>query len=187
MCNVKPFTIENTKGIFDILEQCQGIEQDNKWHPEGDVFNHSIQTVRWAFRETFDIDLILAALLHDVGKQKIRSGHENISCELLQPYISIKTLFLIKHHMRIWNYILGDMKKLSKCKFLANHPWFPELIQLARFDKNGRNPNVNIYYNKEDIINRLNMASENHFRIPEHLKDEIKKLTLDGIKEIENR
>jgi hypothetical protein len=160
------YTKESTKEIFEILERCHSIQQDPKYHPEGDVLNHSLQTAQWAFRETNDIDLILAALLHDVGKIIESYGHEKIGCELLKGHVSTKTLFLIEHHMRIWAYINGEMKKLSSCIFLANHPWLPELIQLARFDKKGRNPNKNLEFVPNDIIDRLNKATQNHFSVP---------------------
>ena len=180
------FTLDNTKEIFFHLENCQGVEQHKEWHPEGDVFDHALQTVKWAFRETDDVDLILAALLHDVGKQVKSLGHEQYSCELLKGCVSTKTLFLIENHMRVWYYINGEMKKLSKCKELAEHPWLPELIQLARFDKKGRNPNVKVKYDKDDLIERLNKASMQHFRIPEGLKKEIQKITVAGLIERQN-
>ncbi len=58
--------------------------------------------------------------------------------------------------MRIWNYLKGEMSKLSKCQFLASHTWFTQLVQLARWDKMGRNPNWKVKYNKENIIERFN-------------------------------
>jgi len=177
------FTLEDTKEVFELLESTKGVQQNLIWHPEGDVFEHSLQVVKHAFRETNDVDLILAALLHDVGKKEDMHEHEKHSCELVKDYVSVKTLFLIKEHRRIWYYLLGEMKKLSKCKELAEHPWLPELVQLARFDKKGRNPNVKSKYDKEDIIERLNKCAENHFYIPEGLKDEIREITISGIKE----
>ncbi len=158
------FTLNNTKEIFNLLEATQGIEQDPKWHPEIDVFNHSLQVVNLAFRESNDIDLILAALLHDVGKAEIKLGHDERGCKLLEGLVSIKTLFLIEHHLRIWNYLDGSMKKLSKLKFLIEHPWLPELIQLARWDKKGRIANKKIDYDREIIINRFNMKIDNRFK-----------------------
>ena len=157
------FTNEFMEPLFMTLEQCRGVKQMEVHHPEGDVFNHSLQVLYCAFRETIDTDLILAAMLHDVGKMENSLGHEKISIGLLKPYVSLKTLWLIEHHMRIWYYILGDMRKLSKVKEMAGHPWLPELVQLARFDKMGRNPNRTIKYNKSNIMERLNMCIEKRF------------------------
>lgn len=163
------FTVENTKEIFYLLESCQSTEQNIKYHPEGTVFAHSLQVMNHAFRETDDTDLILAAMLHDIGKYIESHGHAEIGVQLLRDYVSVKTLFLIEHHMRVWSYLEGEMSKLSKCQFIASHPWLPQLIQLARWDRMGRNPNRKIKYDKEDIIERLNKKIPSHFGIPGRL------------------
>lgn len=43
---------------------------------------------------------------------------------------------------------------------------------LDRFDKKGRNSNIKVKYNKEDLIERLNKASKQHFKMPKGLKEE---------------
>ncbi|GAH10311.1 unnamed protein product [marine sediment metagenome] len=65
--------------------------------------------------------------------------------------------------MRVWAYIHGEMKKWKKCKDLVEHPWFPELIQLARWDNMGRVKNLKVEYTRQDIIDRLNKAVKNHW------------------------
>jgi len=146
--------------LFDVLEGTKGIEQKDEHHPEGDVFNHSLQVLYHGFRESNDTDLLLAAMLHDIGKAGNLLGHEKIAVEFLTGYVSIKTLWLIEHHMRIWYLTLGQMRKLSKVHYLINHPWIPELIYLARWDKMGRNPNRNIKYDRQTIKNKLNKCVE---------------------------
>lgn len=165
------YTPENTKMIFWFLERCKGVEQSPTWHPEGDVFKHSLQVGALACRESNDVDLILAAYLHDVGKIILSREHPRIGCVLLYQYVSPKTLFLIKHHMRIWAYLNGEMKKRSKCQYLVTHPYLSQLIQLGRWDHMGRNPGRVIKYDKEMIIERLNKCIDKHFSIPDYLKD----------------
>jgi len=151
--------------LFTTLEQCRGVKQMEHHHPEGDVFNHLLQVLHHAFRESIDTDLILAAMLHDVGKMENSHGHEKIAIGMLKPYISTKTSWLIENHMRIWYYLLGEMKKLSKVKELAGHPWLPELVQLARWDKIGRQPNKVMAYSRDDITSRLNLCVEKHWGV----------------------
>jgi len=157
--------------VFELLDKCQYIEQMSNHHPEGNVLVHSLQVFGYAVRETNDVDLALGALVHDVGKIKESKGHESIGCELLKSFVSVKILFLIKNHMRIWFYLKGEMKKLSRCIWLANHPWMNELIQLARWDHKGRNPNMKIIYDKKKIVDQLNNVAEKHFFLPEHLRN----------------
>ena len=169
---MNPFTLENTKTLIDLLEYTKGVEQDPKHHPEGDVFVHSLQTLQIAFRETNDVDLILAAMLHDIGKRIDKKEHDKWGTKMLTDLVSVKTLFLVENHMRIKYYTDGRMKKLSKCQLLINHPWFLELIQLMRFDLLGRNPNKKMDYNKEKIIEKLNKCANDHFYLPEYLQEE---------------
>lgn len=148
---------------FSYLEQCKGVVQMEKHHPEGDVFNHSLQCLCWALRESDDIDLVLAAMLHDIGKVENSRGHEKIAIKWLSGICSVKTLWLIEHHMRIWDLLKGNMKRRSKINYLIEHCWLPELIQLARFDKLARNPAKQIKYDKDRLTNRLNKCCERHF------------------------
>ena len=149
--------------LFGFLEQCKGVDQMEVHHPEGDVFVHSLQVLHVAFRETHSTDLILAAMLHDIGKYENSKGHEKIAVAWLNGYVSAKTLWLIEQHMRVWYLLMGDMRRKKKVKGLVHHPWLPELILLARWDKMGRNPRATIRYSRQTIIERLNRCAEMHF------------------------
>ncbi len=150
---------------FQALERCRGIPQIEKYHPEGDVFDHSLQVLCWAFRESYNTDLILAAMLHDVGKVMLFKGHAKKGIKILDDYLSTKTQWLIEQHMRIWHLLLGEMRRLGKVRELIEHPWLPDLILLARWDKMGRNPRRKVQYDKEKIIERLNICAEKHFGV----------------------
>ncbi len=152
------FDEEYMEPLFTFLERCKGVKQMEKWHPEGDAYNHMLQVLHHAFRETNDTDLIIAAMLHDIGKFEMTKGHEERAVEWLKPYCSVKTLWLIEQHMRFWYYIEGKMRKMGKCKDFVGHPWFIELCQLARWDKLGRNPSFYPKYDRDEIINKLNKA-----------------------------
>lgn len=158
------FTRENTEFIFFTLEQTRGVQQGDEFHPEKDVFEHSLQVFKWAVRESNDVDLILAGLLHDVGKAVEKLGHPEIGVDLLREHVSEKTLWLVKNHLRIWTFLSGEMQGLKKVQELAFHPWLPELVQLARWDKKGRKAGVETTFDKDKVIQILNEKSALHFR-----------------------
>lgn len=147
--------IDTSAPWFKALEACDGIEQGDIHHPEGDVLIHSLQVFGWACRESNDFELILAALLHDVGKAIDVKGHDNYGYEMMREHVPEKTAWLIKNHMRFWYFVLGDMKRLKKAQDLAGHPWLRELAVLARWDKMGRDPGKMVVYDREAIIRRL--------------------------------
>jgi tRNA nucleotidyltransferase (CCA-adding enzyme) len=143
-----------------------GVPQDPRWHPEGDVFEHSMQALDAAARteyESLPIKLIItyAALCHDLGKvtttQKtehgyISYGHELDSEEfakLLLRRITRKkdlvetVMLLVRHHMQPMHLVAGNAK-LSAYKRLARklapHATLEMLASLSRSDSRGRNP-----------------------------------------------
>jgi len=83
-----------------------GTSQDPKWHPEGDAWEHTRQTVDWTVqqvaREDMDrtarVVLVLAALLHDVGKPscttldddgRIRAkGHQKLGLPVAESFLN---------------------------------------------------------------------------------------------------
>lgn len=162
--NGPTFNENNMRAFFDALEALKGVKDSKKFHPEKSVFNHSLQVLALAFRESNDIDLILAAMLHDIGKAENTLGHEQIAVDWLQGLVSAKTIWLIQNHLRIWTYLSGEMRKLSKCQELVSNKWLPELIQLARWDKKGRVPNKEMKYDRKKIIEKLNKREEERIK-----------------------
>jgi predicted HD phosphohydrolase len=162
---MQKFTTAVMEPLFWILEETTEIIQTNSYHPEGSVLNHSLQAMHHAFKETNDTDLILATMLHDVGKIAKNHGHEKVAIELLFCHCSPKTLWLIKNHMRVWNYILGEMRGHKKEQELVQSPWIIELMQLARFDKMGRNPNKKMVLDRADIIAKLNKCVDKRYNL----------------------
>lgn len=152
--------IEAMQPLFQCLENCRGVEQNPEHHPEGDVFSHSIQVLNLALRESDDLDLFFAAMLHDIGKQVHTLGHEKYSCDMLAGKISEKTEWLISQHIRIKWFLSGEMKDKKKIHYLYNHQWFPELILLTRWDTMGRRPSHKPEYSRVDIIHKITQFSE---------------------------
>ena len=114
--------------------------------------------------ECFKAGLYIHAITHDLSKLRPSEFFAYAEKFYGGDYATVKTLFLIGNHMRIWDYMTGNMHKLSKCVFIANHPWLPELIQLARWDKKGRKTNWVPQYDKQNIIKKLNTVVEGRFK-----------------------
>jgi hypothetical protein len=158
------FTEDTMSDIFYILELNIGVPQLEEYHPEGDVFNHLMQTYFWGLRESNDTDLILAALLHDVGKACLELDHVTQSVEMIRPYVSPKTEWLVSQHMRVWALIKGDMKRPGKVKTLVSHVWFADLVLLARWDHMARNPRKKVTYDKDRIMDQLNRRGMENYK-----------------------
>jgi len=158
------FTDEYLTLMMNLLEPLKGLEQDKRWHPEKDVYTHSVQCYLRAMRETDSIDEILAALLHDVGKAVNKLGHDKESVILLHGITSVKSLWLIANHMRINHYMDGSMVKAAKARELQSHPWFTSLVALNRWDKMARKPEYEPTLTIDQLNADLSMKARLHFR-----------------------
>lgn len=153
--------------VLPELAATRGIEQNPLWHPEGDVFEHTMQALDGAARLYYQDDerkfiLMCAALSHDLGKTTttqlidgvLRSfGHEYESVRIAKtmlPRITAKqaviqaALILIECHMMPGQFVKSGAKAPAykrlalRCK---GHATLFDLAQLALVDKRGRNKN----------------------------------------------
>jgi hypothetical protein len=135
--------------VTDYVSRLKTIPQSTTWHPEGDVLVHTKVVFNRALKSR-DINIILAAFFHDLGKVDTTEpngkggfsahGHELVSCDLVKysrlAIIGFKAdpnivYWLVRNHMRV-KYI-DDMSK-NKKKELTDHQWFPLLSTLAACD-----------------------------------------------------
>src|ERR1019366_2383608 len=122
--------------LFKRIDALKGVDQRKDHHPEGNVFNHT-KIVVTRLSKYQDINLSLAGLFHDIGKDVTTKpgkngylqaiGHEDVSAQLVLDHgheLLMEELFkvemlwdpgtvyqIVKNHMRIK---LFDEMKLSK-------------------------------------------------------------------------
>lgn len=147
--------------ILPELVACKGIPQPEAYHPEGDVFVHTLAAVRIADAFVDDPIVKLAVVLHDVGKPDAleRSGGENMGghCAIgarkardvgrrlrLSRQDVFRLHYLVRHHMRIADF--PQMGRGKQVRFVsegeddarrsprARFPLFFRLLQLLVAD-----------------------------------------------------
>lgn len=150
-------------GLFylELLEKNNIHDRKDK-HPEINVFNHSLQVFYLLSKRTIDIDLMIAGLFHDIGKNISIIDHDKIGYELLRDFYPEKVVWLIKNHIRIIYYENGNMRN-KKRNELERHPYFGLLKILRECDSEGRKPDFPINYDIEDIVSILEKAIEKRF------------------------
>ena len=85
--------------FLSLLLPLEKVVQDRQSHPEGDVLYHCLQVFELAReRCPWDEDLLLAALLHDVGKGIDPRDHVNAGMAVLRGRVSERVLWLIENH-----------------------------------------------------------------------------------------
>ena len=145
--------------IFPELEDARGCEQPKNYHPEGDVFVHTMLAVE-KLGSYPDFELALATLLHDIGKPEAsrRHGHmqfnrhskigEEIAadvCDRLRLSNSEKArvCWLVRRHM-----YFRDARKMkdSTLKKLFAKPGFDQLAGIYRADALASWGNLDAYH-----------------------------------------
>lgn len=119
-------------GLLDALD---GVEQDPRWHPEGDALFHTLQVWGLALSETTDIELIAAALLHDVGKA-LPGDHEVEGARCLEGLVPERVQWLVRHHLDLLRHPQRTRRRL------AGDPRLRDLERLRRWDVEGRDPDA---------------------------------------------
>lgn len=129
--------------ILPEITAMKGVRQSEEWHPEGDVFVHTLRCLEEAGEARWE--LVLAVLLHDVGKPAAAEGtgfalHEKVGTEMadevcrrlrLSNREREEVVWLVKNHMRF-----RDARKMkeSTLKRLMAEPLFEDLAELHRID-----------------------------------------------------
>jgi len=144
--------------IQEILEKCKTTPQSSKWHPEAphdsiphNVYKH-IKIVYNRAMKSQDINLIISAMFHDLGKFSVTKpsvkhpgfwsahGHEYVSAELVEKHRQwieemganwFIVYQIVKEHMRIK--YLEDMRP-SKQNELLKNPLFSKFVIFSDFD-----------------------------------------------------
>jgi len=134
--------------VLPEVEAMKGVEQPANFHPEGDVFQHTLLSLEM-MGHARSPEFAMAVLLHDVGKpptfdrtpERIRfNNHTEAGAELVQR-IAERVRFsneqadyiatLVRDHMRFMN--LRDMRESTLKRFLRSRH-FEDLLELHRVD-----------------------------------------------------
>lgn len=85
--------------LLDRLTPLASVQQDPKYHPEGDALFHSLQAFDLARDAREPPHLVAAALFHDLGKSSTEGRHEHTGAAFLSHVADDRTCFLVAHHM----------------------------------------------------------------------------------------
>jgi poly(A) polymerase len=132
--------------ILPEVARMKGVEQPPEYHPEGDVWTHTMLMLG-QLRQA-PLDLAWGCLLHDVGKpptqtfeDRIRfSGHEKVGAGIARQILERlrypkelveRIVWLVSQHMRF-----KDAEKMSEATFrrFVRQPGFGTLLELYRID-----------------------------------------------------
>lgn len=80
-----------------VLEHLLRLKGDHHGYPV-DRFEHSLQTATRALRDDADEEMVVCALLHDIGDDLAPANHAEIAAGILEPFIDPLNTWMIRHH-----------------------------------------------------------------------------------------
>ena len=94
---------------------------------------HSLQTATRAFNDKASEEMIVAALLHDIGDELAPLNHSEYAATILKPYVSEKTHWIVEKHgefqMYYYAHHLGGNKN-EREKF-KGHKYYVDTINFC--------------------------------------------------------
>ena len=105
---------------------------------------HSLQTATRALNDKADDEMIVAALLHDIGDELAPLNHSEYAAAVLKPYVSEKTRWIVEKHGEFQMYYYahhlgGNRNQREKYK---GHKYYEDTINFCEnWDQKSFDPN----------------------------------------------
>ncbi|WP_439814778.1 HD domain-containing protein [Zavarzinia sp. CC-PAN008] len=109
-----------------------------------DRLTHSLQSATLAHRDGADEELVVCALLHDIGDTLGCFNHADIAAAILKPFVSEKNLWIIENHGIFQGYYFFQHLGLDRDmrEQYRGHPYFQACADFcAKYDQNAFDPN----------------------------------------------
>ena len=161
--------------IWPELARLDTTSHSKDHHPEGNVWEHSLETLR--YRKTPDLLLSLGLLFHDSGKplsrrtrDRVFDGHAELGAEVSRAFLKRvgfskqfigDVSWLVENHM-----YPGALKRLPshRTEKLMSSPLFPILLELYRCDLSSTFRGPDGYYQACRIYRSFLKNVSNPFR-----------------------
>ena len=89
-------------------------------------YEHSLQTATRAYEDGADEEIVVAALLHDVGDTLSPYNHSQLAAAILKPYVSERTWWIIARRLAA-----GLITKRRYISFLVNRAFRERIFLLT--------------------------------------------------------
>ena len=130
-------------GLADrVLESLAKLDHSLEGYPVSRL-GHSLQAATRALRDSADEELVVAALIHDIGDELAPYNHAELAASILRPYVRPEVTWIVNHHGLFQNYYYvhhfgGDRNARER---LREHPWYEACVNFcAAWDQSSFDP-----------------------------------------------
>jgi predicted HD phosphohydrolase len=115
-----------------ILQAVRKLDHSLEGYPVSRL-GHSLQTATRALRDGADDELIVAALIHDVGDELAPYNHAEVAAAIIRPYVRPEVAWIVEQHGLVQTYYYvhhngGDRFMRDRLK---GHQWFGACVDFC--------------------------------------------------------
>ena len=137
---------QHTAGVADrVLGHLRGLERSFAGYPV-DRLEHSLQCATRAHRDGASEELVVVAVLHDIGDMLAPLNHSEMAAAILRPYVSEESYWIAKWHGLFQTYYYahhlgGDRNAREQFR---GHPFFDATVKFCdEWDQQAFDPQYN--------------------------------------------
>lgn len=102
------------EGFVDrVVDTLKELEDDSSGFAVNRL-EHSLQSATRCYRDNKDTELVVCALIHDIGDMLAPYNHDKFAAAMLQPFVSEKYHWMVEHHGVFQGYYFFDYLGLDK-------------------------------------------------------------------------
>ncbi len=125
-----------------VLEQLRGLAGSLGGY-RVDRLEHSLQSATRAYQDDADEEMVVAALLHDIGDLLSPHNHSELAAAVLRPYVSERTYWIVRQHGMFQSYYyahhFGDDRN-ARDRY-KDHEWYQDAVYFChRWDQSSFDP-----------------------------------------------
>ena len=144
---ISRYSLRFFKGLPDrVLAHLQLLAGDTGGYAV-DRLTHSLQTATRAKRDGRDDEYVICALIHDIGDTLASANHADLAATILEPFVSDKNHWLVKHHAIFQGYYFFhhlDLDRNMRDRF-RDHEWWHDCAEFCeKYDQNSFDPEYDI-------------------------------------------
>ncbi len=104
---------------------------------------HSLQAATRALNDDADDELIVAALIHDVGDELAPYNHAEVAAGIIRPYVRPEVAWIVEQHglIQTYYYVHHNGGNRFMRDVLKGHEWFDACVDFChRWDQSSFDP-----------------------------------------------
>ena len=125
-----------------VLDQLRGLAGSLGGY-KVDRLEHSLQSATRAYRDDADEEMVVAALLHDIGDLLSPHNHSELAAAVLRPYVSERTYWIVRQHGLFQSYYYAHHfgnDRNARDRY-SEHQWYQDAVDFChRWDQSSFDP-----------------------------------------------